>query len=240
MAKNDKKPLKTTPYIPFRTFTGFIEKLHQTAVPPTIDHSLLETMSGSMRGQLLSSLRFLNLLDSENTVLEPLKKLVASYKIDTWSNTLSDIIFNAYLEVIGNVNLDSGTARQLHDAFRLRGNVDGQMLEKSVRFYLGALETCGVTFSPHFKGKKPRKTGPRRTKKGKKKFQKHNDDDIDDDFDDEEEATSGKREKIEISIPGKKSFSARLPTDMDKEDWEMVKSMLEAYVKRLTNMGGGS
>ncbi len=196
MAKNDEKPFKITPYIPFRTFRGFIEKLHQTAVPPTIDHSVLETMSGSMRGQLLSSLRFLNLLDLENTVLEPLKKIVKSYKTDSWSDTLSEIIFDAYMEVIGDVDLDTGTARQLHDAFRLRGNVDGQMLEKSVRFYLGALEICGTTFSPHFKGKKPRKTGPRKSKKGKKKRQKDNDDDLDDDLDEEEETLKQNEQKL--------------------------------------------
>ena len=74
----------------------------------------------------------------------------------------------------------------------------------------------------------------------KKKNRKDNGDDFDDDdLDEEEEAPSGKREKIEISIPGKKSFSARLPTDMDKPDWEMVKTMLEAYVQRLTKAGGG-
>lgn len=240
MAKNDKKHLKTTPYIPLKTFSGFIEKLKQTAVPSKIDHSLLDTMSGSMKGQLLSSLRFLNLLNSENTVLEPLKKLVNSYNTEAWGETLSSIIFDAYMEVIGDLDLDTGTARQLYDAFRLRGNVDGQMLDKAVRFFLGTLVDCGITFSPHFKGKITRKTGPRKPKKGKKKSQKYNDNDLDDDLDEEEETLETKRAKIEIDIPGKKSVSVRLPVDMDEEDWEMVKTMLEAYVKRLTKVGGNS
>lgn len=242
MVKTTKKPLKTVPYIPFKTFTGFIDKLHSTAVPPIIDSSLLDTMSGSMKGQLLSSLRFLNLVDINNAVNETLINLIKAYKTDVLEIALKGIFTKAYHEITDKINLNTGTAQQLNDSFRKLGNVDGQMLDKAVRFYLTGLENSGIKYSPFFKAKKVRKGGPRKSKKSKKKTRKDSGEDLDDEDsdDEEEEATSGKREKIEISIPGKKSFSVRLPTDMDKEDWEMVKSMLEAYVKRLTNVGGDS
>lgn len=240
MEESDKKSKVITPYIPFKTFVGFIDNLKSNTVPPIVDHSLLQSMSGSMKGQLLSSLRYLNLIDANNHVLESLKNIVTHYKTDDWGDTLSNIIIRAYHDMIGDVKLESGTSKQLLEAFRKRGNVDGQMLDKAVRFYLSSLDECGFKYSPYFKARKARKTGPRKTKNGKKKTQKENHDDLDDDLEEEDEAPGAKRVKVNIDIPGKKSVSIYLPADMDNEDWSMVKTMLEAYVKRLTNVGGES
>ena len=230
MVKIIKKPSKTVPYIPFKTFTGFIDKLHSTAVPSIIDSSLLETMSGSMKGQLLSSLRFLNLVGVDNVVNESLINLIKAYKTDAWETALKGVFMESYHEITDKINLHTGTAQQLNDSFKKLGNIDGQMLDKAIRFYLTGLENSGTKYSPFFKAKKARKAGPRKLKKDKKKNRKDNGDDFDDDdMGEEEETPSGKREKIEISIPGKKSFSVRLPANMDKEDWEMVKSMLDGF-----------
>lgn len=193
-----------------------------------------------MKGQLLSSLRFMNLVDINNTVNESLKNLIKAYKTDAWEVALKGVFAESYHEITDKINLHTGTAQQLNDSFKKLGNIDGQMLDKAIRFYLTGLESSGTKYSPFFKAKKARKTGPRKAKKGKKKPRNDNGDDFDDDdLDEEEKGSSAKREKIEISIPGKKGFSVRLPADLDKEDWEMVKSMLETYVKRLTNVGGG-
>lgn len=238
MAENNKKSIISISYVPLKTFISFIDKLHSTAIPPIIDSSLLDTMSGSMKGQLLSSLRFLNLVDSNNTVNEPLKDLVKHYKTDSWCASLEAVIFDAYQNIIDNVDLDTGTAQQLYDAFRKAGNVDGQMLDKAVRFFLSSLDACEYKYSPFFKAKKIRKVGPRKARKIKKKNQTDYDD-LDDDLEEEEENSGAKRVKINIGIPGKKSVSVRLPVDMDEDDWEMVKTMLEAYVRRLTKAGEG-
>ncbi|HEX3897401.1 MAG TPA: hypothetical protein VHW73_14475, partial [Rudaea sp.] len=76
---------------------------------------------------------------------------------DSWKENLEFVVMEGYSEVIGNVDLDAGTSANLDDAFRSRGSVDGQMLDKAVRFYLAALREIGITFSPHFGTRKVRK-----------------------------------------------------------------------------------
>ena len=50
-------------YAPYETFTAFVARLKQTAVPRAIDSSILSKLSGSQRAALMSSLRFLDLID---------------------------------------------------------------------------------------------------------------------------------------------------------------------------------
>lgn len=230
MADNSKENKVIAPYIPFLTFTGFIDKLHNTTVPPIIDGSLLQTMSGSMRSQLVSTLKFMNLTDNQGIVQQKLREVVTSYKTDTWQETLSDLILDAYTEVIGNVDLDSGTAQQLNEAFRNSGNVEGQMQDKAVRFFLAALKEAGIMFSPHFLAKKTRKTVV------KKKKSKKNPPPKPEDFLDElPEIDNTSLARFHIPIPDKKGATIFLPNDLDHNDWDMVKTMLDAYVTRLTN-----
>lgn len=233
MSELDKKVSKSVPSIPFKTYIAFIERLHSTAVPPMIDGSLLHTMSGSMKSQLLSSLRFLNLIDLQNNVQESMHDLIKSYKSDTWSSSLKEVVAIAYSDAIVNVNIDSGTALQLDDAFKKNYSIDGQVLEKAVRFYLAALDECGIKYSPHFKVRRVRKSAIKKKVKPKKKNQEENNlDDFDDNNLDNNQA---ERAKFRIPIPGKGDCIIALPTDLEQGDWDMVKIMLDAYVTRITN-----
>jgi len=233
MTEERKTPKKAAPYIPFKTFTSFIERLHNTAVPPIIDGSVLQTMSGSMKSQLMSALRFMNLIDGAGTVNDKLRKLVTSYKTDSWKESLSEVIADSYNEVIGNVDLESGTAQQLNEAFRLRGGVDGQMLEKAVRFYLAAHTECGLSLSPHFTAKHARKYTPR--KKAKKKAHKTKEEAENDETDFDIGFDESIQAKFRIPIPGKPDGIIVLPNDISRGDWKMVKTMLDAYVDHLTS-----
>lgn len=222
------------PYIPFKTFVAFIDRLHSTAVPPMIDGSLLHTMSGSMKSQLLSSLRFLNLIDLQNNVQESMHELILSYKSDTWGGVLKEVIAIAYNDSIDNVNLDSGTAQQLDDAFKKNYSIDGQVLEKAVRFYLAALEECGIKYSPHFKVRRARKPVTKKKSKQKSGKQKNQqEENIFEGFDLDE--NRGELAKFRIPIPGKGECIIALPADLEQGDWDMVKIMLDAYVTRITN-----
>jgi len=236
MAKKTGKPAKTVPYIPFKTFVNFIDGLKSTTVPTVIDSSLMTSMSGSMRSWLMNALRFLDLVDSNGVVQPKLQKLISAYKTEAWKDTLGQVISEAYVDVIGDVDLDSGTSAQLYDAFRKRGNVDGQLLEKAVRFYLAALKEAGIAVSPHFGNRPKRKKVTRKKQASKKQDQKtsHNDVDGDDDNGYEEKYDPASTARFEIPIPDKDAAIILLPRDIEGQDWEMVKTMLDAYVKRLT------
>lgn len=254
MAKTDEKTKSYPPVIPVSTLTGFTETLKNTTVPPVIDASLLTKMSGSTRSALMSGMRFLGLVNSAGVVDTKLHQLVRAYGTTGWKEAVIELLLPAFDEIIEGINLDHGTANQLVEAFRTKGNVDGQMLEKAVRFYLTLMTEAGVTYSPHFKSRTIRKPGPKRPKKPKGRAG-----DGDGDGDDEEQDLDedrGRRrnhggggggdsiqfdaqasERFVIPIPGKGNTTIVLPKSIDADDWEMVKIMLDAYVGRLVKSG---
>jgi hypothetical protein len=232
-----KKSEKTKRYPPipsFQTVTGFIETLNSTTVPPVIDSSLLPKMSGTNRSWLMSGMRYLGLIDASGVVQKKLRNLVTAWGTPKWKDSLQEELLPAYQEVTNDLDLDSGTQAQLYEAFRTRGNVDGQMLEKAVRFYLALLTECGLAYSPHFKSRTIRKPGTKKRTKKKNSRQQHrngDDDDPDDplgDFDEEIWA------RFQIPIPGKGDAIIALPREIDANDWQMVSMMLDAYIQRLT------
>lgn len=214
------------PYVPFKAFKAFIERLNGTAIPPAIDPSLLRHMSGSARSQLMSCLRFLDLIDSNGTVTDKFRTLIKSYKTDTWPETLRDALFASYHTVIGDVDLDTGTDTQLVTAFRQRGNVDGQVLDKAKRFFLSAMSESGVTFSPHFGLRKPvmrRAGGSKKTPKkiGEPPAWEEENDGL--------ETGSKKMRPFRIPIPNKGEAIIVFPSDTDANDWARVRKMLDAF-----------
>src|SRR5437868_3491157 len=64
------------PYIPLKTFLGFIQKLKDTVIPERVDGTLLRSYSGSVGRQLVAALKFVSLIDGNNYATENLKKAV--------------------------------------------------------------------------------------------------------------------------------------------------------------------
>lgn len=237
-----KKPEGTKSYpcfLPKSTLTNFLDTLNSTAVPPVIDSSLLTKMSGSARSSLMSALRYLEFIDSEGRVTEKLRKAVAAYGTPDWKGFVAAILLEPYDAIIRDLDLSNGTQHQLYDAFKTRAGIDGQMLDKAVRFYLAMLEEAGVSYSPFFKAKRVGRPGTKKKVKKNaksKKGQQEDELDADDPFGDlddpGEEGPSWARFQIPIP-PDKGTAHIALPADIDADDWEMVSIMLDAYVKRL-------
>ena len=230
MAKKTQEKKEIAPYIPFLTLKNLVATLKSTTIPPVIDSSVLRNMSGSMRSQVMSALRFLNLIDENDKVQEGLKRLVNAYETDGWKSVLGGLITPAYVVMELDFDRSSGTSSQINEAFRKNGNVEGQMLEKAVRFYLAALKEADIPFSPHFVTMGARtsgRTAPRRIRLLRKL-------DVDQDEQEEQDFSDLNIAKFRIPIPGKRGVVIAVPTDIDEADWTMVKAMLDAYVQRLT------
>ena len=221
MAKRAQETKPGVPYIPFKTLLNFIDRMDSSTVPPVIDTSVLIQMSGSMRSQLMSALRSLRLIDANGHVQQTLKNLVSSYNTETFQKVLEDIISHSYSHVVGDVDLKAGTAKQLSKAFRENGNVDGQMLDKAIRFYLAALKEAGVTVSPHFMFRKPRKP---RAKKPPKNDQQEENNDI------ENEIPTAGRIQWRLPIRDKGQAIISLPDNITSEDWRILKIQLDAFI----------
>lgn len=221
------------PYIPLMTLENFIGKLKATVVPPIIDSSLTQSMSGGMSGALMSALRFLGLIEQGGKVREPLKALVAVYKTDKWKPQLAAVITMAYKGIVADLDLMTATPAMLEECFRTNGKVNGQVLEKAVRFYLGALTSADQPLSPLLKGRKPRATGTaRKASRSARKGSDADDSDLENQDEIEAEIPLGMR-KLRLPVPGKQDLIFMVPTDMTVDDWKFIEPIFKQYVERM-------
>lgn len=162
MAQTKEADVRTIPpYVAWKTFKSFLEGL-RISTPSRIDRSLMGTMSGATQSQLITTLRFLDLTTENGTPTQKLRDLVkAEGKVR--QDLLADIISDAYVEVFRDdkVDLDSGTYKQLHEAFAATG-AQGDTVRKAVAFWLAAEKEAGLSVSPHFMARGARGPSPRR------------------------------------------------------------------------------
>src|SRR5579884_3299537 len=122
------------PYIPFDMLTRFLAGLKSTAVPNRIDNTILpNTMSGTAKRQLVSALKFLELVNDEGLVDEKLRTLVTAYdNKDRWTEDGLQIFCDAYDKALPRgFDLGGATPGQLDEAF---ANLSSQMKAKCIRF----------------------------------------------------------------------------------------------------------
>src|SRR5262249_52035692 len=75
---------------------------------------------------------------------------------DKFKAALADVVSAKYKPITGNVDLKHGTLAQLEKAFKDADVAAGQMLTKTIRFYVKALQESGIDVSPHItKARKP-------------------------------------------------------------------------------------
>jgi hypothetical protein len=232
---NPDTRLSTPPYLPYRTFTGFLDDLKETAVPQRIDNSVMNKLSGSLKTQMRSALKFLGLIDDAGTALPPFHALVLARGTTEWQDTWTQYFFDAYSDLIGELNLDTGTLQQLKDRFKLFG-VDGSVLIKSVRFYLGAIEDSGSKFSPHFKARGLSvgvKSNPRQ--KAKSNAAPNNRDTPQDSSEHGDESggaapTPKTFKRFTLPMKGRSADAVIVvPEDMKQDEWTMLSGYIRMY-----------
>ncbi len=155
------------PYVSYRTFYNFVERLQQH-MPSRIDRSYWgELLSGSNGTQLMAALRFLYLIDINGKPMEMLKRLVEA-RAEQRANVLRDIADDAYGFVLtSSLDLGSATYAQLVEVFHSTFQLTDDVSRKCVKFFIGMANDAGLTVSP-FITKKTRsgtgtKTGSKRT-----------------------------------------------------------------------------
>src|SRR5262249_45976489 len=113
MADVERKPLP--PYMPYRTFTTFMDHLRAVGVPSNIDKGAMATMSGAMQSWVKASLRFMALIDANDVPHERFKKLIASQG-DERKVLLRELFSSTYAFLDGKVDLSNATMPKLKEA----------------------------------------------------------------------------------------------------------------------------
>ncbi len=144
----------TIPYISFVTLENYISSLAdvEALVPDHIDKSMLGKLSGANQTALIKALEFLNLIEEDGgKTQESFARLVGAKRGsgDDWKHALHVVLDSAYTSIVGELNVAATTPMKLEEAFKAAGVKPGQMLAKSIRFYLKALQSAGKALPPH-------------------------------------------------------------------------------------------
>ena len=147
---SDRGRKRLPPYISYRLFRNFIERLQQ-GVPARIDRSYWEReglLSGSSGTQLMAALRYLNLIDENGRPMERLKPLVNA-KGEQRTLLLRDIAHDSFGFVLeGSLDSQTATYAQLEEVFRDKFQLNGQLSRKCLKFFCEISNDAGIRLSP--------------------------------------------------------------------------------------------
>ncbi len=146
--KNQYPPSISPPYVSFNTFKTLLDWLKVESVPLRLDRSFWhDKFSGSTGSQLMSSLRFLGLLQATNPMPE-LENLVQAQP-DNKPLILKTLIQNSYT-FIPFEELHRGTPAMLISWFKTYP-IDGHTLRKAISFFISASIDAEIPISNSIK-----------------------------------------------------------------------------------------
>lgn len=238
--KSDGEPIRP-PYLAWETFANFLSRLKTTTIPNQIDGTVLpHTLSGSSRAQLISALRFLDLISADGTVTDKLRKLVQTYDTEKWRDESLPLLMDPYDDIINGLEIDSATPKQLDERFDQIG-LPLSMRQKCIRFYLAAIRSAGAMISPYLLQRR------KRTNSGKSAPRRRKDKAAEDNNDDHnvDRRTPVHRQHqppappqgmiaFPIHMPNRPQGSIVVPADLKKSDLPLVRAammMAEAYAE---------
>lgn len=136
------------PYVSYRTFHNFIERLQQR-IPSRIDRSYWgDILSGSTGTQLMAALRFLGLIDANGKPTELLEPLVMA-RGEPRAKLLRELTTIAYDFVVNSpLDLESATYAQLGELFSNTFQMTDDVSRKCVKFFIAMSGDAGVPLSP--------------------------------------------------------------------------------------------
>ena len=168
----DKEKKRLPPYVSYRTFRNFLDGLQVGGMPARIDRSYWgDRLSGTTGTQLISALRFLNLVDASGLPTNRLKMLVAA-RGPQRNELLRQVTFEAFAPLMkAGLDPQNATYSQLEEIFHDNFNLSGDVSRKCIKFFIMLAGDAGVHLSSFItkRLKSPRtgtnaKKAPARTK----------------------------------------------------------------------------
>ncbi len=147
MVKDDGRK-RLPPYISYRTFLNFLERLQQ-GIPSRIDRSYWsEKLSGSTGTQLISALRHMGLIDNSSVPTSRLRQLVSS-KGAQRTEVLRQITLDVFGFLLqGQFALETATYAQLEEVFHNQFQITDSVKRKCVKFFIALSNDAGIPLSP--------------------------------------------------------------------------------------------
>jgi len=222
------------PYGTYSTVKATIDRFTDSTVPTKLNRHVLDDVSGGAFSALMTSLRFLGLVNEDQSVRPEFREVVeAKRKGDAdYKDIMTRVVCDAYEPIIGDFDLDAGTLPDLEKKFRDAGVSQGQMVTKAIRFYLKALADAGLTVSEHITkqraGRKKAASGGKKRKPAAKNINKPDDG-----------GKGGQTPPLptdfeRLSVPGLSNAFIQYPTNITDANCDLFEAMigvLRTYAK---------
>ena len=142
----EKVKNKIPPYVSFKTFQTFLEFLSE-GMPNRIDRSVwLNKFSGSNGTQIMTAIKFFNLIDKDGAPNDDFRNLV-SRDLDLQKKIYRKLLYKFYSPIF-NLDLTSATKAQLRESFRSFGTKEG-VIVKCESFFIQAAKYSNIMLSSH-------------------------------------------------------------------------------------------
>ena len=144
----DSRRKRLPPYVSYRTFLNFIERLQQ-GIPSRIDRSYWsDRLSGSTGTQLMSAMRFMGFVDASGRPTTRLRQLVSARGAQR-TEVLKQIASEAY-DFLLQASFDSqdATYAQLEETFHDNFEVTDSVCRKCVKFFVALATDAKIPLSP--------------------------------------------------------------------------------------------
>jgi len=156
----DRNKKRSPPYVSYRSFLTLLDDLKQQGLPGRIDRSYWgDKFSGSTGTQLMSALRFLNLVDAGGLPTTHLKELVATRGASR-AECLKKISQESFSFLMNSsFEPEKATYAQLEEVFNELYQVDRDVARKCIKFFTELAGDAGIPLSP-FITKKSKNSRP--------------------------------------------------------------------------------
>lgn len=157
-AATERSSGRTPPYHGFSALSMFIRDLKAHGVPPRIDQGTMGAVPRTVRGQLMTGIRFLGLTTGTNEPTPLLRELVAAYETDRWVPTLGRMLRESYGDLF-KVDLATVTPVHLLDEFKQYGDASEEVRRKCLTFFLAAAKEANIPMGVRLTQRRGRGSG---------------------------------------------------------------------------------
>jgi Family of unknown function (DUF5343) len=226
---NDKPRSISPPYATFSAFINFLNKLRETGVPSRIDPSVFGNVSGTISYSIISTLKFLKLIDESGTPSPQLIALVGATDDDR-GNLLKPIIEKGYPTLFKSpTHLTSMTAGQFDEHIRQEYGASGSTVDKVALFFIAASKMAGIPLSQHLLSRKPVATSSMAKKSAKQRRRDAGDEIDDDDLPPPPPSTSAKALEYQlIDLMSEPDIDEAVKTSI----WSLVQYLMARKAKK--------
>jgi Family of unknown function (DUF5343) len=150
----DRAKSISPPYAALSGLLNFINKLRETGIPGRIDPSVFGNASGSLSYSIISTLKYLKLVDDGGIPSQDFIALVKASdedRVPMWQR----IVKSGYPSLFkAGVDLTTMTAGQFDEHVRNEFGASGSTVDKIALFFIGAAKLAGVPLSAHLLARK--------------------------------------------------------------------------------------